>query len=178
MPDNQTRVLQVTWNWREAVAGNADRTGGLRRAAVIQAVVMGIVAAILLYWLHHVLAGRIVAGLAAAVLALGLALPQAYRPVHAFGQTLGRAVGTCLAYVLLVPFFFLFFLPVALLLRLLGRDPLHRRFRDARWTYWVCRQPRPRGYNITKQFLHEDRAARGQLREVGSLPERDREARS
>ncbi len=179
MPDTQADVLRVTWNWRATSGQPAHAAAAsLRRSAVIQAVVMGAVAGLLIYGLHHITAGRIVAGLAVAILFLGLTIPAAYRPIHGLGQTLGRAVGQMLVYLLLVPFFFLFFTPVALLLRLLGRDPLHRKFRAARWTYWISRQPRPRGYNITKQFLHEDRTARDELREVGSLPLRDPEARS
>ena len=176
MPDTQARVLQVTWNWRAGVTRKDDTAAFLRRAAVVQAVVMGAVAATLILGWHHVLAGRIVAGLALVVLFLGLVWPTLYRPVHSFGQTLGRVVGTVLVYVLLAPFFYLFFTPAALLLRLMGRDPLHRKFKDRRWTYWIDRPARPRGYNITKQFLHEDHADRGELREVGSLPRRDPEA--
>jgi len=178
MPDTRTRVLQVTWNWRQTAGNRTEGTAGLRRAAVVQAVVMGAIAALLIHVWHHLLTGRIIAALATAILFLGLTAPRAYRPLRDFGQLLGRGVGTVLVHVLLVPFFFLFFVPAALLLRVLGRDPLHRRFRDSRWTYWISRQPRPRGYNITKQFLHEDRAARDQLRTVGSLPRRDPEGRS
>ena len=65
------------------------------------------------------------------ILILGLFIPSAYRPVHTFGQWLGRVVGKTLNLVLLVPFYFLFFTPVALLLRLQGRDPLHRTNRES-----------------------------------------------
>ncbi len=130
MPDTQARVLQVTWNWRAGVTRKDDTAAFLRRAAVVQAVVMGAVAATLILGWHHVLAGRIVAGLALVVLFLGLVWPTLYRPVHSFGQTLGRVVGTVLVYVLLAPFFYLFFTPAALLLRLMGRDPLHRKFKE------------------------------------------------
>ena len=124
------------------------------------------------FGLGHLIAGRIVGILAVLVLFLGFVLPAAYRPVHAFGQTLGRLVGTGLTYILLVPFFFLFFLPVALWLRLRGRDPLHRKFRDQRWTYWISRRPQAADGNIERLFLQEDRAARAAQREVGSLPDR------
>lgn len=178
MPDSRPTVLQVTWNWREPVSDQAQPNTNLRRAAIVQALVTGTVAVILYFGLGHQLAGRIIAGLATVVLLLGLFIPAAYAVIHRFGQTLGRATGSLLTHLLLTPFFYLFFLPVALWLRFRGRDPLHRTFRDPRWTYWVSRQPQPRDQNIERQFLLEDRAARGQLREVGSLPERTPEDQS
>ena len=96
-----------------------------------------------------------------------MAFPRAYRPIHRFGRGLGHVVGKGLAYLLLVPFFYLFFTPVAWLLRLQGRDPLHRGFREANWTYWIRRAPKDRDENIDRQFMREDKAARGELRAVG-----------
>jgi hypothetical protein len=170
MPDamNQ-RVLRATWNWRSAdEGGSVSGTAGLRRQAVIQTVVMVLVAAFLFFILDHTFFVPFILGLAALVLILGLAYPPAYRPIHRFGRWLGRAVGKGLTYLLLVPFFFLFFTPVALLLRLQGRDPLHRGFRDAQWTYWIRRSPKDRDENIDRQFLREDKVARDALRAVGS----------
>ncbi len=182
MPSNQPTVLQVTWDWRRK---GADRSGdsksdhaSLRRAALIQALITGAIAAFLLFGIGHQLFGRIVAGIAVVVLFLGISLPNVYRHVHRFGQTLGRWVGTGLTYILLVPFFFLFFVPVALWLRLRGRDPLHRTWRDSRWTYWVSSTRQARSQNIEKLFLRENRAARSELRTVGSLPVRDEDSQS
>lgn len=161
------RVLQATWNWQSPVdAAPGEQAGGLRRSAVIQSLVMGLIAAVLFLGLHHLILARIIWALASLVLVLGLIFPPAYRPVHAFGQWLGRVVGKGLSYLLLVPFFYLFFTPVALILRLQGRDPLHRGFRDPQWTYWLARSPKGPGENIDKQFLREDREARKQLRPV------------
>ena len=178
MPPTSPKVLAATWNWRQPKSEAPAPAKSLRRAAVLQALVMSVVSALLQYGLGHVLAGRIVAGLALLVLVLGIFVPAAYRPLHTFGQTLGRWVGTALTYLLLVPFFFLFFAPVALWLRLRGHDPLHRTFRDPQWTYWISRQQQAADHNIKRLFLQEDRAARGALREVGSLPDREPGARS
>jgi len=162
-------VLSATWDWL-AAPGDAPGTGrsALGRAALVQAGVTAAVAAVLRFGFGHHAFPLVLWGLAVLVLVLGLFLPRAYRPVHAFGRALGRLVGRVLLYVLLVPFFFVFFTPVAILLRLQGRDPLHRAFREARFSYWIPRAPKPRGENITRQFLREDREARGALREVGA----------
>lgn len=165
----RARVLAVTWDWRRP-AGPVPGSGraALRRAAVIQAAVTASIAALLRFGFGHHLFPLILWIVAGLVLVLGLFLPRAYRPVHAFGRSLGRFVGRLLVYVLLVPFYFLFFTPAALWLRLRGRDPLHRSFRDPRHTYWIARGPRERGDNASRQFLRENREARGALREVGT----------
>jgi hypothetical protein len=170
MPDpSMNRVLETTWNWRDGASpASGSGRAALRRAAIIQAAVTALVAAVLLFGFGHHLFPLILWGLAGLALILGLFLPQAYRPIHAFGRGLGRVVGKILLYVLLVPFYFLFFLPVALLLKLQKRDPLQRHFRDPKYTYWIRRGPRERGDNIDRQFLREDKEARAELRDVGS----------
>lgn len=167
------RVMQVTWDWRSYTASDsaaaATAAAGLRRGAVIQALVMGLVGGMLYFGLHHLLFARVVWALAGLVLILGLAFPPAYSPIHSFGRRLAKVVGNALTYLLLVPFFYLFFTPVALILRVQGRDPLHRKFRDPQWTYWVGRSSKERDENIDKQFLREDKEARGHLHPVGTL---------
>ena len=164
-------VSEVVWDWRSGERRSAARGDArvLRRAAVVQAAVMAVAAGLLRYGLGHALAAWIVLGLGGFVLLLGLIHPPAYRPLHSFGRLLGRGVGQLLLYLLLVPFYYLFFFPAALYLRLRGRDPMHRGFRPPGVTYWIPRrQPPPPGI-YERQFLKEDRAARGLRRPVGSL---------
>lgn len=180
MPEAPPRsVIQATWNWRSRTGTPpTDPAGGYRRGALVQVLVMGLIAAVLFFGFHHHLLARIIWAFAGLVLILGLVFPSAYRPIHAFGKWSGRVVGKALTYLLLVPFFFLFFTPVAMILRWQNRDPLHRGFRDPQWTYWIGRSPKVRGENIDKQFLREDRGARGQLRPVGDLGDGRRANRS
>jgi hypothetical protein len=165
-------VQQCTWNWREesAVASGENLSrASLLRQALLQSAVMSVVGLFLYFFLGHHIAGMVVIGLAVIVMLLGIILPPAYAKVHAFGQLLGQFVGRILLYVLMVPFFFLFMTPAALILRMQKRDPLQRDFRDPQWTYWIPRAPRPRDDNIEKQFLRESKAARTSLRPVGSI---------
>jgi hypothetical protein len=175
MPNGSSnRVMQGTWDWRSSPGVKpAGQAGGLRRGALIQALVMGIVGGIVHFGFHHLLVARIIWALAGIILLLGLLFPSAYKPVHAFGQWLGRIVGTVLTTLLLVPFFFLFFTPVAFFLRWQGRDPLHRSSLDPQWTYWIARAEKDPAENIDRQFLREDREARGRLRSVGTMPSRE-----
>jgi hypothetical protein len=135
---------------------------------------MGVIGFVLFQWIGHPTFARIIWGLAGLILVLGLVAPPAYRPVHRFGQWLGRAVGALLTWVLLVPFYFLVFTPGALLLRLQGRDPMHRRLRDSKYTCWIRRTRPAQADTYRRQFLLEDREARGALRPVGVKTGEDR----
>lgn len=129
---------------------------------------MGLVGLLLVWLLGHQTAGRVVWVLAAILLLLGLAWPRGYRPVHSFGQWLGKGAGRVLGVVFLVPAYLLFFMPVSWLLRLQGKDPLQRSSRDPDHTYWNARPAKERDSNIADQFLREDKAARLERRPVGS----------
>jgi len=167
-------VTYSTWNWRqdEAPAANAPRAS-LRRAAFVQAAVLALVGFGLEHVLGHRLPARIVWGLAAVVALLGAFWPRGYRPVHAFGQAIGRWVGKFLSVVLLVPLYVLFFGAVALYLRTRRRDPMHRTYLDGAWTYWIPRREKRRDENFGDQFLREDREARGRRRPVGTVTRED-----
>lgn len=164
-------VQEVVWNWRERGAStHADPSlrSRLRRKAVIQTLVMGVIGAVLLGLFGHRIVAFVVWGLAAVILILGLAAPPAYRHIDRFGQFLGRAVGGLLTAVLLTPFYYLVFFPGALLLRLQGRDPLHRPPLEPGRTGWIPRRQGPTPESYAHQFLREDREARVLHRPVGA----------
>ena len=176
MPETASRrVLDATWNRHAGPhAGSGGDIAELRRGALTQALVMVLVAGGLHLGLGHHIPALIVLILAAVVLLVGLVLTPAYRPIHRFGRRLALVVGATISHLVLVPFFYLFFTPVALILRAQGRDPLHRRFRDPQWTYWIRRSAKDRSENIDKQFLREEKDARGEFRTVGPDAPTDR----
>ncbi|MFH1845412.1 MAG: hypothetical protein ABIF77_19680 [bacterium] len=177
----QRDVSSVVWNWRNPVTeviAAARHRNELRRASALQVGVMAVIGALLYFWLQHHLMAQIVWGLAGLFLLLGLGFPPAYRPIHRFGRWLALVVGSALIYVLLVPFFYLFVFPVSVLLRLQRRDPLHRAYRAADLTYWIPRLKASGPDTYERQFLREDKLAKGQHRPVGSLPDRQQRGAS
>ena len=98
-------VLETVWNWRDSSGRSTGKTEGasLRRQAVIQVIVMGAIGFVLYRWIGHETFAKVVWGLAAVILVLGLVAPRAYRPVHRFGLWLGKIIGALLTYVLLIP---------------------------------------------------------------------------
>lgn len=50
-------------------------------------------------------------------------------------------IGFAVSFMLLAAFYFLLLTPLALFFRLIGRDPLHRKFDSAANSYWGTRRP-------------------------------------
>ncbi len=84
-------------------------------------------------------------GVALAV--VGTLLPAVVKPIYYAWMTMALALGFVMTRVLLTIFFFLVMTPVALVFKLIGKDPLHRKLDREAESYW-----------IEKQYLIEDRS--------------------
>ena len=82
-------------------------------------------------------AGPWVLGVAAVVLTLALLAPAALRPLEKLLSTLFRWITAALTYVILVLTFFLVVTPMGIVMRLLGKDPLHLKRQPDRPSFWV-----------------------------------------
>ncbi len=152
------------WRWIE----DERPAGDPRRRVLIQVLVMALIGLLLDRWLGHRIAAIVVWSLAGLVLVLGFAAPKAFGAVERFMQAFGRIVGAVLTWVLLVPVFVLIFAPAGVILRLRGKDPMHRRMRDASLSYWIPRRSTFEAESYARQFLVEDRAARDVARPVSA----------
>jgi hypothetical protein len=85
----------------------------------------------------------IIFALAGVLVLLALLAPALLRPFHFLWMKLSEALGWVMNRVLLGILFFIFFTLTALVLRLIGRDALHRNFRRRQETYWVPRGQAP-----------------------------------
>lgn len=144
-------VSEVVWPWR-APAVTPLEGGRRRRRAVLQAALAAIVGALVYGWMDRHVLGIVVWSMAAVMLVSGLFLPAVFLALERFGQRLGRWTGTVLTWGLLVPFFYLCFVPGRLLLALCGKDPLQRRFPTDEPTYWTPRPPVRDVSQYRKQF--------------------------
>ena len=86
--------------------------------------------------------------MAALIGLLGLARPESIRPFFSALIALTRPIGLVMTRVVLGLAFYGLFTPLALVFRLLGRDPLFRKRRQGVPTYWKDRSgpPEPRRY--------------------------------
>jgi len=90
----------------------------------------------------------VVAGVAAAGGALGLAFPMAIRPVFVGWMILAFPIGWLISHVVLSLVYFVVFLPIGLWFRVIGRDALALRKPD-RDTYWT---EKPAQEDVSRYF--------------------------
>jgi hypothetical protein len=75
-----------------------------------------------------------------ALLALGLALPRALKPVYIAWMALALGLGWVVSHLILTLFFFLVITPVGCVARLLGKDFLRLKLDRQAPTYWLPRR--------------------------------------
>lgn len=131
---------------RRAVTLGSDRRFGCAFAAIFAAIAL---------WplLRHGAAVRPWALATAAALAAAAAIrPSLLRPFNRLWFEFGRAIHRVVEPVLMALIFAGAIVPLAMLMRLFGRDALRlKRTGDA--TYWIARQPPgPAAGSLTKQF--------------------------
>ena len=83
---------------------------------------------------------------------LSLLRPVANRPLYVGLTLLALPVGYLLSYLMLGALFYLLITPVGLLFRIIGRDPLQRRFEPEAESYWIPPGPRPPRERYFRQF--------------------------
>ena len=71
------------------------------------------------------------------LMAAGIAVPAALRPIHAAWMRLGHVLGWINTRIILGVFFFCILMPAGIIMRLLGRDPMNRKFDADAVTYRV-----------------------------------------
>jgi len=107
---------------------------------LLQSLIPAAVGALFLYKGRAGAAG-VLFGIGAVLLMSGLFIPSLFRRIEKLGQSLGRAVSVGLTWLLLVPMFWLVFVPGRLILKIRGIDPMCRAFPTDAPTYWVPRKP-------------------------------------
>jgi len=109
--------------------------GILKRAFV--AAVLAAAAGLALFWqCPSRVPGGVVLVWAGVIAASGLAAPRIFLVIEKFNGHAVRGIGVALTWILLAGLYWVYFVPGRLVLAALGRDPLGRKFRDGRPTYW------------------------------------------
>lgn len=85
----------------------------------------------------------ILVGVAWTIGLLGLMIPQAVRWVYVGWMVAVFPVGWIISHLLLAVIFFGVMMPIGLILRMLGRDPMCKRLDRTASTYWIARPTEP-----------------------------------
>ena len=89
---------------------------------------------------------------AAAISAVGLAYPEAIRPIYVVWMAAAFPVGWVVGHVMLGVTYFGLFTLVAAIFRIAGRDALTRTFDRNASTYWIARRDPRKAADYFKQF--------------------------
>ena len=130
----------------EAIKGSSDRSFGLFFAIFF--VIIGTVQVWAGHWLAF--AWFIVAGLFATI---ALARPALLAPLNRLWGRFGLLLFHVVNPVVMGILYYVCVVPIGLLMRALGKDPLRRKFEPAEETYWIRREPPgPPSESMRNQF--------------------------
>ncbi len=146
-------VAEVVWPWKEAEEScSANSANAVRVSALIHGVIGGIIGTGVYFYLSPAV-GYIAWSLSGVLALLGLASPTgAYAKVRAAMDTFGRIVGTVMAWLLLLPVYYLFFTPFRILFRGGKKDAMTRWLDPNAETYWVTREGESSKESYERQF--------------------------
>lgn len=94
----------------------------------------------------------LLAGTAGLAVVISLFAPQSLRPVYFAFVVVAFPIGWVLSHVLLAVVFYGVFTPIGLVMRLLGRDPMQRRFDSQADSYWAPHDPPKSPEDYFRQF--------------------------
>ena len=134
---------------REVIKGSSDRAFGLT--------VGGILLAIAAYRLYPDVAvdpaSTVLLTIGGPLVLLGLLRPRLLAPLNRAWLKLGLLLSRIANPVVMALIFYVTVMPIGLVLRALGKDPLNRRWAPQASSYWVERAPPgPQPETMTQQF--------------------------
>jgi hypothetical protein len=152
---NDDIVSLTVWGWRkkgEASIPAEDVAGKRRRHAAIEFCVMLAVAALLRFVFKKPTLSLFVASMATAVLVGGFCIPPLYYGIKRFGAMLAHWLGLAVTWLLMVPFFYIFFTTTRLIFVMLGKDAMCRALDPSAKSYWIAHAGSPEPDQYRKQY--------------------------
>ena len=111
----------------------------LRRFGLVMTAPLLIIGCVLIWRGREV--GPYFVGLAVLFLLAALSFPTVLRPVERVWMALARVLSVIMTYVILAVTFFLVITPMGLILRILGKDLLQKKFESKKSSYWIPVEP-------------------------------------
>ena len=143
-----------TFSREENIEGSTDRGFGLTVGGILLAIV--VVRLGLQWWSGHVEPGWFdytLGGIGTALLLLGLVAPSLLAPFNKAWTKLGLLLFKIVNPIVLGLIFLLTIVPIGLLLRAFGKDPLRLQFDPDAKSYWIPREPPgPNPESMPQQF--------------------------
>ncbi len=155
-PAGRPEAAEAIWNFtadERAAAVPAAVPGRVRLRGSLQALV-GVSVGVVFFFFVSATLGRIVMGIAGFILLSALVSPTVvYAGIEKLFDSLGHLLGRAMTWLLMVPLFYLFFLPFGLLFRRGRRDRLRRYSERDAATYWERREgPTAASHSRERQY--------------------------
>jgi hypothetical protein len=106
------------------------------RRTIIQSAIVDIAALLFIFIFRNIIAGIILFAISTIFLTFSLINRQFAGFMEKAQDVVIKAVSTLVTFLLLVPFYYLCFVPGRIVGLLLGKDPLERKFPTNETTYW------------------------------------------
>ena len=94
----------------------------------------------ILWWRGHTGAIPYLIGASPVLILLGLVAPIALYPLHRVWMPVAKGIARALTWLLLTLAYYLVFTPFGIVMRMFGRDALHRKLEPASESYWEKRE--------------------------------------
>jgi len=136
-------------NWQDVIAPPKAKV--LRQFAGLWLIFFGGLAAARVWHGHGDAVAALLGAIAVVVGVLGMARPAAVRVIYTGWVIAAFPIGWTVSQIMLVILYFVVFTPVALVFRIIRRDPLQLRRRDAA-SYWMVKPPAAKAEDYFRQF--------------------------
>jgi len=110
------------------------------------------IGALVVFALHRQFLGSLICGLGLFLLIAGQLYPPLARAIDNLSKKASSLAGSALSWILLAPFYLIFFSLGHALLVMRGRDPLHLSSSAGESTYWLPVSPEPSREDYRSQY--------------------------
>lgn len=135
MNDKYFGAHEITAREEESVKSSSDRSFGLVFAGFFTLL------ALLGIYFGHNDRWPIWLGLAVAFAVVAFAAPRVLAPLNRLWTKFGLLLHKVISPIILAVIFFLCIMPIGLLMRMFGKDPLRLRMEPETKSYWILREP-------------------------------------
>lgn len=145
-------VSETVWPWRSEELPQEDASGKIRVAALAHGMLGALIGTGLYFGLSNTV-GYVAWSLSGLLALIGLLSPTGlYAKIRSGMEAFGRFVGLAMAWLLLVPVYYLFFTPFRVIFRGGKKDAMTRWLEPTSDSYWVTREKEPQKEAYERQF--------------------------
>ena len=142
----------VVWDWKTNPEIQIETKSQLRRRAILPITLTFLIGSLFRFFFEWIHSSWILYGICTVFVFMMLFAPTWLKTIENAMLVFGRWVGIALTWILLVPFFFIVFLPLRIFQTLSGGDPMRSQYDTSKESYWIDRSEEARPTDIEKQY--------------------------